>query len=344
MLSARRSLTGAAALLILALAAPAVGQPPGARGAQAPEPAGRGDQAPPQGRGGPPGGRGAQPPRTARAAAPVDLTGYWVSAVTEDWRWRMVTPARGDFAGVPLNAAAASSGSRGTLPRMPPPASSARRTVRLRSCACPDGCTSPDRAIRRSRSRPTPARRPGSSSSDLPRQNRGPASWQGSSVAQWEPPMRGSGPADNLPIALNPREGTRGRALEVVTTNLREGYLRTNGAPYSARTTVREYFDVFTVGQDLWFTVTTIVEDPEYLSTPFVTSSNFKRQADATGWSPTGCHSWDNLNAQCSMLNAQCSRPNAPRRLFHGVASLAPKSLVHNRRKNSHELVRFVHQ
>ena len=50
-----------------------------------------------------PGGRGAQPPRSPRDAAPVDLTGYWVSVVTEDWRWRMVTPAKGDFAGVPLN-------------------------------------------------------------------------------------------------------------------------------------------------------------------------------------------------------------------------------------------------
>ncbi len=48
-------------------------------------------------------GRG-QAPATGRAAAPVDLTGYWVSVVTEDWRWRMVTPARGDFASIPLNA------------------------------------------------------------------------------------------------------------------------------------------------------------------------------------------------------------------------------------------------
>src|SRR5512145_979592 len=51
----------------------------------------------------PPGGRGAAPPRSARDAAPVDFTGYWVSVITEDWRWRMVTPAKGDFAGVPLN-------------------------------------------------------------------------------------------------------------------------------------------------------------------------------------------------------------------------------------------------
>src|ERR1051326_17048 len=45
-------------------------------------------------------GAGARP----RAAAPVDFTGYWVSVVSEDWRWRMVTPARGDFASIPFNA------------------------------------------------------------------------------------------------------------------------------------------------------------------------------------------------------------------------------------------------
>src|SRR5207302_354830 len=53
-------------------------------------------------------GRGAQPapPPTPRAAAPIDLTGYWVSIVTEDWRWRMVTPAKGDYASVPITAEA----------------------------------------------------------------------------------------------------------------------------------------------------------------------------------------------------------------------------------------------
>src|SRR5436190_20962277 len=41
-----------------------------------------------------------------RQAAPEDLTGYWVSVVTEDYRWRMVTPLKGDAASVPINAAA----------------------------------------------------------------------------------------------------------------------------------------------------------------------------------------------------------------------------------------------
>ena len=47
-------------------------------------------------------GRG-QPPQTPQAQAPIDLTGWWVSVVTEDWRWRMVTPAKGDYSSVPIN-------------------------------------------------------------------------------------------------------------------------------------------------------------------------------------------------------------------------------------------------
>jgi len=35
----------------------------------------------------------------------MDLTGYWESVVTEDWRWRMLTPPKGDYASVPLNPA-----------------------------------------------------------------------------------------------------------------------------------------------------------------------------------------------------------------------------------------------
>ena len=84
--------------------------------------------------------------------------------------------------------------------------------------------------------------------------------------AAWEGITRGPGEPDFLPIALNPREGMRGRSLEVTTTHLRPGYLRKNGVPYSARTTLKEYFDVRTERNgDTWFVVTTIVEDPEYL-------------------------------------------------------------------------------
>ena len=51
---------------------------------------------------GPPFGPPAPPaPRSGRDGAPVDLTGTWVSPVMEDYRWRMVTPLKGDAASIP---------------------------------------------------------------------------------------------------------------------------------------------------------------------------------------------------------------------------------------------------
>jgi hypothetical protein len=77
--------------------------------------------------------------------------------------------------------------------------------------------------------------------------------------------------------------------LRVVTTGLRPGWLRKNGVPYSANTTLTENFMRFTDGTDVWFTVTATVEDPTYLAQPFITSSNFKREADASKWKPAPC-------------------------------------------------------
>src|SRR6266850_528419 len=54
-----------------------------------------------QGRGAAP-GRAGGPPPSAKVAAPFDPTGYWVAVISEDWRWRMVTPAKGDYPSVPM--------------------------------------------------------------------------------------------------------------------------------------------------------------------------------------------------------------------------------------------------
>ena len=48
---------------------------------------------------------GAPTPQTPRAAAPLDLTGSWVAVISEDWRWRMVTPAKGDYVSIPITQA-----------------------------------------------------------------------------------------------------------------------------------------------------------------------------------------------------------------------------------------------
>ena len=49
------------------------------------------------------GGAAQAPPTTPRATAPFDPTGYWVAIISEDWRWRMITPAKGDFPSIPLS-------------------------------------------------------------------------------------------------------------------------------------------------------------------------------------------------------------------------------------------------
>jgi hypothetical protein len=78
----------------------------------------------------------------------------------------------------------------------------------------------------------------------------------------------------------------------VVTSNLRAGYLRKNGVPYSERTTVTEDFDLATLpdGGRLLL-VNTVVEDPVYLNGPYVVSPHFKNESDGSKWEPTPCSS-----------------------------------------------------
>ena len=105
---------------------------------------------------------------------------------------------------------------------------------------------------------------------------------------------RRGGPEDALLGRLSDMpDGTRAPleygTLKVVTTAMRPGYLRRNGVPYSENAVVTEYFDRHGGAGFEWFTVTTVVEDPKYLAEPFVTSSSFRREADASKWRPTPC-------------------------------------------------------
>jgi hypothetical protein len=235
-------------------------------------------------------GRGAPkgPPPTAKAAAPVDFTGYWVSVVTEDWRWRMVTPIKGDFAGIPLNAEGRKLGEAWD------PAKDEAAGNQCKAYGAPAIMRVPgrlhiawadDNALKIETDSGTQTRLLHFGGS--PPASAEP-SWQGYSVAQWEKPLRGAG----APLAAlgATREGTAGRSLEVVTTGLRPGYLRKNGPPYSANAVLKEFFDLSKERNgDTWFVVTTIVEDPQYLTEPFVTSTNFKKEPDSSKWSPSPC-------------------------------------------------------
>jgi len=229
-----------------------------------------------------------QAPATPRSGAPVDFTGYWVSVVTEDWRWRMVTPIRGDFASIPFNAEGRKVGdawdpakdeAAGEACRAYGAGGIMRRPTRLHIT------WQDDNTLKIETDEGTQTRL---FHFDGKPPERAERTWQGYSVANWERPPRGVGtPAPGLGAV---RQGQQGRSLEVVTTQLRPGYLRKNGAPYSANATVREFYDLSKERNgETWFVVTTVVEDPTYLTEPFVTSTNFKKQPDATGWSPTPC-------------------------------------------------------
>ena len=245
-------------------------------------------QGPPQG---PPGGRGAQPLRTARAAAPVDFVGQWVSVISEDWRWRMATPLKGDFANIPVTEQAR------TVARAWDPDQDQAAGEACRAYGAPAIMRVPGRVriswqdddtlkIETDAGRQTRLLRfrPGATPTG------GGRDWQGNSVARWEPPASGVIPPTAFALGLSPRAGAQGRSLEVQTTQLRPGYLRKNGIPYSADATVTEYFDLFKESSAEWFVVTTIVRDPVYLNGPWVTSSNFKRETATSKWNPSPCN------------------------------------------------------
>ena len=92
----------------------------------------------------------------------------------------------------------------------------------------------------------------------------GAPDWQGFSVAQWDPGLQPDTGGVGFGIGLV-RIGTRSRSLEVTTKNLRPGYLRKNGVPYSDSTSLTEYFELFNEpdgAQHLM--VMTVVNDPVY--------------------------------------------------------------------------------
>jgi hypothetical protein len=235
-----------------------------------------------------PPGRGGQPAKNPRDRAPADLTGYWVSVISEDWRWRMVTPAKDDFAGIPFTPEGRKVGDAwdpakdegsGDVCKAYGAAAIMRLPGRVHITWQDDNTLK----IETDTGMQTRLLHFGGIGPETLQPTR-----QGYSVAQWEGAVRGVGlPRAGLGAT---REGTQSRALQAVTTHLLPGYLRKNGFPVSGNAVVREYYDVFPErsGQP-WFVVTTIVEDPIYLQEPFVTSSNFKKQSDGTGWNPRPC-------------------------------------------------------
>ena len=220
-----------------------------------------------------------QNPLSAKARATVDLTGYWVSLVTEDWYSRMKVPDKGEVGGIPatplaLDSAAAwdpaKDEAQGNQCRSYGAAAIMRVPTRIHVTWQDDNTLK----VETDAGMQTRLFRFGSEANAPP----GERSWQGFSKAEWDQPRE---------IGVPSPAGT----LRVVTANLKPGYLRKNGIPYGENATVTEYFNRTpeTYGAT-YLIVTVIVEDPDYLFGPFVTSSHFRKLPDAAnGWDPSPC-------------------------------------------------------
>jgi hypothetical protein len=228
-------------------------------------------------------GRGAAaqapaPAVTGRSQAPYDLAGYWVALVTDDWRYRMLTPPKGNADYMPVNAEArrvmdtwdpAKDEAGGEACRAYGAAGVMRLPGRLHITWESDNTLKMDLDAGTQTRRfvfgsAPPAAEP---------------SWQGTSTARWMFPPAGRG--RGAPAQTG--------QLFVTTTRMRPGYLRKNGVPYSANATLTEYYlRLLDEGQE-YLAVTMMVDDPQYLAQPYIKTYQYKKQADATGWNPTPC-------------------------------------------------------
>jgi hypothetical protein len=223
------------------------------------------------------GGGGGRGGGSARQSAAIDLTGYWVSVIMEDWKLRMVTPDKGMFEALTLN----NEGRR--VGQAWDPAKDEASGEACRAYGAAGIMRIPgrlhitwenDTTLKIETDAGTQTRLLHFDANAAPT---GDPTWQGYSVARWEAASGGRGAA-------------RGGDLKVETINMRPGYVRKNGAPYSKNAKMTEYFDLNAMPNgDQWMTVTTKVDDPTYFSQPLLTSSDFKKLPDGSAWTPTPC-------------------------------------------------------
>ena len=218
--------------------------------------------------------------QSARAAAPYDLTGYWVSMISQNWRLRMVTPAKGDYMGLPLTAEAAKTADAWD------PAKDEAAGNQCKAYGAGAIMTRPERlhitwqddsTLRMDIDAGTQTRLfhfgNGTAAGGKP-------TWQGDSTALWMP-RRGPAIPPSTPKA---------RYLKVSTTHMLPGYVRQNGVPYSVNAVLTEDLDLIQEQNgDQVLIVTTVLEDSVNFENPLILSGQFKKLADGSGWEPTPC-------------------------------------------------------
>jgi len=257
-------------------------------------------------------GQAPAPNAPAKSTALRDFTGYWVSVVTEEWRYRMVVPDKGDYlTNVPLSAEGRK------VAEAWDPAKDQATGNQCKGYGAAAIMYVPgrfhiywqdDNTLRIDTDSGTQTRLlhfggpvPEPKTPD----------WQGVSAARWgddEPiaqrilgggPLGQGGPEYEADVAGGFGGNQTARAegfkpparnyLHVTTTHMRPGYLHKNGVPYGANATLDEYFTNFTYNGTDWLFVTSVVTDPQYLMEPYIFHTHYKKLPDNSGWDPTQC-------------------------------------------------------
>lgn len=241
------------------------------------------------------GGRGAEPARTAKSVAPIDVTGYWMSMIVDEWRFR-VTPQKGDIPWMPLNEEArkvagtwdpAKDQAEGKACKAYGAVGITQRPGRMHIVWTDENTLKADfdtgTQTRLFHFSAAPA-------------DKGAPSWQGYSAAAWVAPgnvLLFTG--DGFVPALGGRGGRPAGppptgTLRVTTTNMLPGYVRKNGVPYSEKAVLTEHFNRVAGAQgDQYLVMTQFVDDPAYLTQAFIRTYTWKQVPDAAGWDPTPC-------------------------------------------------------
>jgi hypothetical protein len=244
------------------------------------------------------------PATSPQAAAPIDITGYWVSLVTEDWRYRMLNAPKGDYYSIPLNA----EGKR--VADTWDPKKDVAEGKQCMAYGAPNIMRQPGRlhitwANDHALKVEIDAGKQTRAFSFSPVLTTGEPTMQGISTAVWQTPQsiraansKISAQDPNTPgfrdasMAAPPAPpDTRrlGGALKVVTTQIKPGYIRNNGVPFSAAAVLTEYFEVHKRGDAEYLVQTQVLEDPHYLDAPWVVSNHYRREADGAKWDPEPC-------------------------------------------------------
>jgi hypothetical protein len=226
---------------------------------------------------------------SAREMAPIDITGHWVSLITDDWVYRMLTPARGDYSFVPLNEAGRQEADRWD------PTRDAAAGEHCKAYGAPAIMRLPSRVeiswedddtLRLDVDTGMQTRLFHFAADPSP----GPRSRQGYSHAAWE----FSGDLGRQLVFGGARTslervGVTG-SLAVETDNLLPGYLRRNGVPFSQDAFMTEYYSLIAEDDgNEYLIIQTFVDDPTYLREHFVRTMQFKRERNGARRAPMDC-------------------------------------------------------